>query len=92
MLRKKFGPPAEIEPVTLQVPVGRPSYWAMGISPGEQVAGFGVATILHISRVRWTKAKQHTDSLASYASTLRKCCVHFEANQPLKCDEIKNRN
>ena len=32
-------------------------------SHGEQVAGFGVASGLCISRVRWPKATQHTDLL-----------------------------
>ena len=36
----------------------------MGDSRGEQVAGFGVATEIRISRVRRTRAKQHTDLLA----------------------------
>ena len=36
----------------------------MGDSRGEQVAGFGVATEIRISRVRRTRAMQHTDLLA----------------------------
>ena len=64
--RKKFEPPEEFEPINFQVPVGRSSHWAMGNSHGEQVAGFGVTTTgLHISWVHQTKAKQHTDLLAS---------------------------
>ena len=43
----------------------------MGDSRGEQVAGFGVATEIRISRVRRTRAKQHTDLL-----TITIYCLH----------------
>lgn len=55
MLEKKSEPPTGIEPTTFHIPVGRSNNLAMVDSHGEQVAGFGVTTVLRISRVRWTK-------------------------------------
>ena len=55
----------DLDPTTFKMLVGLSNHCAMGDSHGEQDAGFGIATGLCNSRVRWTKAKQHTDLLAS---------------------------
>ena len=35
--------------------------------------------------------QSNTLAYLHHANTLRKCCLHFEPNQPPKCDEIRNR-
>ena len=49
MLGKKSEAPVGIKPMTFHIPRGRSNHdWVMGNSRGEQVAGVGVATGLHI--------------------------------------------
>ena len=77
MLGKKSEAPVGIEPMTFHIPEGRSNHdWVMGNSLGEQVAGVGVATGLHILRgVHWTKVKQHTDLLASCKHLKKVSCT-----------------